>query len=343
MKKIVYAILILLVSLFAVICFSYFSIRQKIDKPYQSGSGIYVPFEIKQGEGVKIIARNLEEAGLIAGSDFFEIYVWQSGTDGDLKAGTYELSSSMTIAEMVSNFVGGEDGSVKSNEVQVSIPEGYSNKEILGKLQSLGLALDAKSLESVDLDFSKYDFLEKKDGENFLQGYLFPDTYNFYRDASLEQVIVKMLNNFDVKIDKDLRKDVLSQNKSLYDVLILASIIEKEAANKEEMPTIASVFYNRLSIGQMLQSDATVNYIVGEGRAKANAEDIETDSPFNTYKYAGLPPAPICNPGLEAIRAAVYPADTDYFYFLTTQDGERKTFFSKTYEEHLQNKYKYLD
>lgn len=311
--------------------------------PYQSDNENLIAFEVKQGDRVKIIAQNLEEAGLISGSDFFEIYVWENKLGGKLRAGSYELSPSMTIAEMVSEFIGGESGDVKSNEVQISVPEGYSNQEILEKLHSVGLALDAKNLDSIDLDLSKYDFLERKEGDNFLQGYLFPDTYNFYKNAPLEQVISKMLNNFDVKIDDDLRKDILSQNKNLYDVLILASIVEKEAANKEEMPTIASVFYNRLSIGQRLQSDATVNYVVGQGRAQATAEDIEIDSLFNTYKYEGLPPMPICNPGLEAIKAVIYPAETDYFYFLTTQGEEKKTFFSKTYEEHLQNKYKYLN
>jgi UPF0755 protein len=131
--------------------------------------------------------------------------------------------------------------------------------------------------------------------------------------------------------------------KNLYDILIMASIVEKESPDKKEMPTIAGVFYNRLGIGMPLQSDATINYIVGEGRAQATAQDIEVDSPYNTYKYVGLPPSPICNPGIDAIKAAIYPEKTDYYYFLTTQDGERKTYFSKTYEEHLKNKAKYLN
>jgi UPF0755 protein len=343
MKKIFYAVIISLGLLFLIAISSYFSIRRSIDNPFLPNDSSEVSFVIKQGDGVQVVAENLESEKLIKGSDYFEIYVWQNKLGNKLQAGSYELSPSMTIAEMVNLFVGGERGAVKSNEVQVSIPEGYSNREILDKLEKTGAFSISSDFDNSALDFSKYDFLEKQTGEDFLQGYLFPDTYNFYRNSSLEQIVSKMLNNFDAKISDDLRQEIIRQNKDLYEILILASIVEKEAANNEEMPEIASVFYNRLEIGQMLQSDATVNYVVGEGRAQATAEDLEIDSPFNTYKYAGLPPAPICNPGLDAIRAVIYPAETDYYYFLTTQDEERKTIFSKTYEEHLQNKYKYLN
>lgn len=343
MKKISYAIIISLGLLFLIAILSYLSIRRNIDNPFLPNDSSEVSFVIKQGDGVKVIAENLESQRLIRGSEYFEIYVWQNGFSNKLQSGVYQLSPSMTIAEMVSLFVGGERGAVKSNEVQISIPEGSSNAEILERLQQTEAFSLASDFDGVALDFSQYDFLEKKSGEDFLQGYLFPDTYNFYKNSSLEQIISKMLNNFETKVGDDLRQEIAIQNKSLYEILILASIVEKEAANNQEMPEIASVFYNRLKIGQMLQSDATVNYIVGEGRAQATLEDIAIDSPFNTYKYAGLPPAPICNPSLDAIMSAVYPAKTEYYYFLTTQDEERKTIFSKTYEEHLQNKYRYLN
>jgi UPF0755 protein len=141
-------------------------------------------------------------------------------------------------------------------------------------------------------------------------------------------------------LSQDLREEIKRQNKSVFEVIILASIIEKEAKFPEDMKKIAGVFQNRLNAGKPLESDATINYITGSGRAQSTFEDLQIDSPYNTYKYPGLPPGPISNPGMGAIRAAIYPEMNDYLYFLTKRDG--KAVFSRTLEEHLENKRKYL-
>jgi len=342
-KKIVISVAIFLAALFLIAVGSYASIRKSIDEPLNASDQNITSFTIESGQGVKEIAANLDSARLIAGGGFFEIYVWQNDLGSSLRAGEYELSPSMTIAEMVELFATGEYG-IKSNEIRVSIPEGFSNEEIIERMVEKDIIKENDTdLDNLDIGLAEYDFLPDLNSErDTLQGYLFPDTYNFYRGTSLEDVVGKMLDNFDRKLDEEMRQDIENSGKTINEVVILASIVEREAGNKEEMSTIASVFYNRLEIGQPLQSDATVNYVTGGGRAMPTFKDLEVDSPYNTYKYAGLPPTPICNPGLAAIRAAIYPDKTNYYYFLTTQDEEQRTYFSKTYEEHLRNKAAYL-
>lgn len=340
-KKILIAGKIFIFLLIAIAFFFFVSVSRGIERPANASDTRMIAFEVKQGQGVRAIAKNLEEAGLVSESDYFNFYLWRTGLGGKLKAGTYEFSPSMTIAQIVEALTGGESG-LKSNEAQVVIPEGSSDEQIFEKLKTAEAISGEKDFADIRLDLSKYAFLADRPEGADLQGFLFPDTYNFFKNSSLEKVTTNMLDNFDKKLTLEMRDEIKRQNKSVYEVMILASIVEKEAGNKEEMPIIASVFYNRLGIGQPLQSDATVNYITGAGRAMPTNEDLGVDSPYNTYKYPGLTPAPICNPGIEAIRAAIYPAKTDYFYFLTTQDGEQKTYFSKTYEEHLANKAKYL-
>lgn len=340
-KSILLAAVIFVLLLLSIAFFSFISISQSIDLPVNASDTKTTTFEIRQGQGVRTIAEGLERAGLINGSDYFKLYLWKTGLGSKLKAGTYEFSPSMNIARIVEILIGRENG-LKSNETQVVIPEGSSNDQIFEKLKAAGSISGEKTFADIRIDLSRYGYLTDRPKGADLQGFLFPDTYNFFKNSPLEDVMTEMLDNFDKKLTKDMREEIKKQNKSVYEIVIMASIIEKEAGNKEEMPTIASVFYNRLGIDQLLQSDATVNYITGAGRAAPTSEDLKVDSPYNTYKYPGLTPTPICNPGIEAIKAAIYPDKTDYFYFLTTQDEEQKTYFSKTYEEHLANKTEYL-
>lgn len=340
-KKILFAISILVFSLISIAAVSAISIIRDLERPLDSSKTAMVIFEIKPGERVQDIADNLEKSGIIRGSDYFKLYLWKAASGSKLKAGQYELSPSMTLEQIAAILTAGESG-LKSNETKVAIPEGKSNAEVLFLLKEADAIPENADFADMDLSIGSYGFLADKPEDADLQGFLFPDTYNFFKDSSLEEVTAKMLEEFDSKLTMEMRKDIEAQGKGIYETIILASIIEKEAGNKEEMPLISSVFHNRLEIGQALQSDATINYVTSAGRAMPTSEDLEVESPYNTYKYPGLPPTPICNPGIEAIRAAIYPAETDYYYFLTTQDGEQKTYFSKTYEEHLANKARYL-
>lgn len=336
-KKLLLAAAILFFSLLFIALSSFIVINRDIALPVDPKNESKTIFEIEQGQSVQAISDALEKAGLIRGSDYFRLYLWKTGSGSKLKAGIYELSPAMGIPQITTILTAGESG-LKSNETRVVIPEGKSNDEVMQLLKEAQAVPADANFEGLHIDTYKYAFLADKPEGTDLQGFLFPDTYNFFKGSRLDEVIAKMLDEFDSKLTSEMRTDIKAQGKSIYEVIILASIVEKEAGNKEEMPLIASVFHNRLKIGQALQSDATVNYVTRAGRAMPTNEDLEVDSPYNTYKYSGLPPTPICNPGIEAIKAVIYPAETDYYYFLTTQDGEQKTYFSKTYEEHLANK-----
>ncbi len=192
----------------------------------------------------------------------------------------------------------------------------------------------------------EFSFLKDKPEYYGLEGYLFPDTYRIYSTSTVDEVIEKMLSNFDKKLTPQMRADIKQQGKSIYAVITMASLVEKEAplsyekGDNRDARIIAGIFWQRLKFGQGLQSDATLSYILSDTKAQHSGQELEIDSPYNTYKYRGLPPGPICNPGILAIKAAIYPIATDYNYFLTTSD--RRVIYARTYDEHLQNKYQYL-
>ncbi|MCK5413257.1 MAG: endolytic transglycosylase MltG [Candidatus Pacebacteria bacterium] len=340
-KKIVISFIIFSLSLILIGLFSYISIQTKIIEPLNVQDDTKREFVIENGEGVKQIAANLETEDLILGSDYFEIYIWQENLSSKLQAGRYELSPSMTMEQMTDLFTGGK---IIDNQVKITIPEGFLVTEIDQRLAENDLIEEGEFIEFdkvQNFDISKYKFLNDLDKINSLEGFYFPDTYIYYADASVQEIAEKMLDNFDKKLSIDLRLEIEKQNKNIFEIIILASIVEKEAGSTEDMKEIASVFQNRLDIDKALESDATINYFVGEKRSQATYDDLKIDSPYNTYLYKGLTLGPISNPGINAIEAVIYPVETDYFYFLSKKTGE--TIFSKTYEEHLINKRKFLD
>ena len=192
-------------------------------------------------------------------------------------------------------------------------------------------------------NFSRKDwsFLIDRPKGASLEGYLYPDTYRVYKQTDLEAIVEKMLNNFDAKLTTEMRDEIKKQKKTIFEVLTLASIVEKEMYGYENRRVVAGIFYNRLKVGMPLQSDVTVNYITKKGTTRPSLDDTHIDNPYNTYVNKGLPPGPVCNPSIEAIKAVIYPADTDYMYFLTNE--KEQIIFSKTYEEHLRNINKHLN
>ncbi len=301
-------------------------------------------FTVRQGEGVKEIAANLEAVGLIRSQFWFETYVYVDRSETEFIAGTYSLSPDMNIKEIVSAFKQGEN----THENTITIIEGWDSEEIAEYLQEKGIVSSDTFLQTAAVADSReiipdttYDFLADKPEDQGLEGYLFPDTYRVYEDAEAADIVEKMLDNFGEKFTDDMKKDAAKGNMSVYEIVTLASIIEKEVRTDEDRKIAAGIFYDRLNVGVPLESDATVNYVTGKQALRPSASDLAANSLYNTYKYKGLPPGPICNPSLSAMLAAIYPETTDYFYFLTKPDGS--TVFSKTYDEHLENKRKYLD
>jgi UPF0755 protein len=188
---------------------------------------------------------------------------------------------------------------------------------------------------------TNYSFLEDAASSATLEGYLYPDTYFIDGSTSLETLVAKALNNFDKKLTADLRQEISRQGKTIFEIVTLASVVEREVSAATDKKMVADIFWKRIEAGIGLQSDATVNFVTGKGLAQPTYADLEIDSPYNTYKYRGLTPGPISNPSIETIEAVIYPTTNEYYYFLTTPEGE--AIYSKTYDEHLQNKYKYLD
>ena len=315
-------------------------VQRMINIPRNEKDDFKKVFVVQSGEKVKDIAADLEKESLINGGKFFELYVWQKKLGNKIQAGKYELSPSMAIPEIANIMI---NGKILENQVWVTFPEGFSNSEIDRRLAENNLSKEGEFLsldKSSALDLSRYDFLKDKPQQAGLLGYYFPDTYKFHKDASTKDIAGKMLDNFGRKLTPEMRSEIARQGKTVFETVVLASIIEKEAGSAKDMPMISGVFHNRLNIGKALESDATVNFIIGKGRSQATYEDLLIDSPYNSYKYAGLPPGPIANPGLDAIKAAIYPEKSDYFFFLTDKEGN--AVYGKTFEEHLKNKEKYL-
>ncbi len=293
--------------------------------------GIYFPkdrnvqenelFAVSKGEGLEDIALNLKNQEIIKSKLLFEFYVFFTGTAPKLQAGEYELAPSLNIAQITEKFV---LGATIPYGVKVTIPEGFNVKQIDARLSEADLIQTGEILAQSRLQ----------------QGYFFPDTYMFDKDAGLDGIIDKMKANFDKKLDQDLRDEINAQGKTVEQIIIMASLIEKEVAADEDRSIVSGIFWKRLANDYPLQSCATIAYILEIDKWRYSVEDTKVESPYNTYQHIGLPPSPICNPGLSAIEAAIEPQETDYNYFLSTLEGE--TIFSKTLQEHNIAKQKYL-
>lgn len=305
-------------------------------KPVSTDSTEAREIEIPKGSSVKKVSELLEKENMIKSSLVFQLYCKANNMSGKLKAGKYSISSSMDVPEIVEVLASGK---ALIDTMRFTIPEGYNLEQIVEKLNSLGV-VSAESIESaLDPQGYDYDFLKQiPERENKLEGYLFPDTYEIYKDTTAEAIINKLLGRFDEVFTDEFRARAKELNMTIDQVIILASIIEREAKLDEERPRISAVFHNRLKKNMMLQSCATIQYLLKEQKEVLTYKDLEIESPYNTYKYAGLPPGPIASPGLKAIEAALYPEDTDYLYFFAKDDGSHV--FSKTYNEHInaQNK-----
>jgi UPF0755 protein len=236
----------------------------------------------------------------------------------------------------------------KAPQTSITLIEGWTNDDIAQYLQKQGIASSTNFLNAVaNFDTSAYAALKSKPASASLEGFIFPDTYfipkNPATSTNISNFIIKRaLDNFEQKVTPEILAQANKNGLNFYKTLILASIIEKEAnKNDSDRKTIAGVFYNRLNTGIALQSDATVNFITKKKTPSVTEDDTKINSPYNTYKYPGLPPGPICNPSLGSIIAALQPNSTDYLYFLTDPQTGRAV-FAKTYDQHLANKQKYL-
>lgn len=355
MNKIVKYTIYALLATFFIFIILLFNYQKAISEP-MSTENKNIVFTVSPGESVSLIADALSEAGLIKDKLFFRFYVKRENLGAKIKAGDYELSTLLSIKDIVRVMSNGE---TLKKDREIKIIEGWKIEDINRYLKESSVFKNDHFLEiaqkpkkdcllasatSQKPDKSSpcyWDFLKNIPNNATLEGFLFPDTYRIFNDASPEDVLARLLTNFDKKLTPDMRAEIDHQGKSIYEVVTLASIIEKEVTSAKDMATVSGIFWNRMKNGQALESCATLAYILGVNKKQYSLEDTKINSPYNTYANKGLPPGPICNPGLNAIKAAIYPEKTDYYYFLSRSDNGG-TVFSKTYNEHLMNKAKYL-
>lgn len=327
-----------LVIFFSVCFFFGIYFIYNIIKPCDSISGVK-EFIVIKGESVKQTGQKLKQERFICDRFIFETYVWLTGKEKQFKAGRHYLSKNTNIRAIVNSLTSGQ--SLK-NELTIKILEGWTIEEIADYLAKQGIVKKEDFLQAaIFSDNYQFDFLKEIDSQTkILEGYLFPDTYRIYQSAAAQEIVEKMIANFNQKFNSGLREEIKKQDKTVLQIVTMASILEKEASGDEDRAAISDIFWRRLKEGMGLQADATVNYITGKKTPAISREDAQIDSAYNTYKYRGLPPGPICNPGLSSIKAAIYPKANDYWYFLSTKDG--KIVYGKNLEEHNLNKIKYL-
>ena len=288
-----------------------------------------VSFSITKGMTLSNIADTLKKKGVIKDALVFRIYSQWNHVSSKYQAGDYVVLKNLTFAELVDILQSG-----KSQEIKITIPEGYTIAQIDNILAKKGLIAPGefqKCANFCDLGFKIPS----------LEGYLFPSTY-YIAPASFssKNFLLRLYQTFQNQIEP-FRADISKSGHSLDQIVIMASLIERESFGKEGMSQISGILWKRLREGMALGVDATTRYALNDWKRSLTSADFETDSPYNTRKRKGLPPTAIANPGIEALRAAVYPQASDYYYYL--HDSSGKVHFSKTLEEHVQNKQKYLE
>ncbi|MDP2709546.1 MAG: endolytic transglycosylase MltG [bacterium] len=331
-------ILIILIVIFAAGFLYWNNLNSPVDK-----QGREQVFTVSKGETIMQIADNLNKANLIKSTFYFRYVIWRE--DLGIQAAEYLISPALSAREIIKILSAGQ---ALRRDKTITLIEGWNMKDMADYLEKKGAVSAAEfsrlaqsSGAEWKLSFNRSEFLADAPKSAGLEGYLFPDTYRIFAGASEQDVIKKMLDNFEKKLTAQMRADIAGQNKSIYDIITMASLIEKEVRTADDMKIVSGVFWNRIEAGMPLQADSTLSYIYNDKIGGHTIEQTKIDSPYNTYKYRGLPPGPIANPGLNAITAAIYPTETDYVYFLSDPETG-KTIFSKSLAEHNANKNKYL-
>ncbi|NUM25191.1 MAG: endolytic transglycosylase MltG [Candidatus Buchananbacteria bacterium] len=304
-----------------------------------AGSQETKEFVVEPGWGSTKISHELKRAGLIRNAYVFQLYVWTHDIDTRLQDGEYFLSPAQNLKEIAQIL---SRGAGLTKEVTLTFIEGWNNQDIAEYLEELGIASQDDFFEIIQTKadwWDEYELLASRPKNHDLEGYLFPDTYRVFHDATITDIVRKTLDNLDKKITPELRQEISRQGKTIHEILTLASILEKEVSSDKDRKIVADIFYKRLAIGMPLQADSTVNYATGKSVARSSADDLQADSPYNTYKHKGLPPGPIANPSLSSIMAAIYPEKNAYYYFLTTPDGH--VVYNETHDGHVADKAKY--
>jgi UPF0755 protein len=323
-------------------------LQQHLDELYAPAGDDPTPvnFRVASGELPTDVAARLQSQGLIKSADLFINLVKYLHVGTKIQAGEYVLKRTMTMAEIIETLQHG-----RAKTVVITIRPGWRAEEIADYLTTVGLANFSKEQFLQAVKNGKYDYAflrdRPKNAGTSIEGYLLPETYNVPFDISTDALIILMLDTFNQRVTDKMRQQAAAAKLTLHEVVTLASIVERETVVASERPIVASVFLNRIKKKMFLQADSTAQYAIGYQpatkqwwKSPVTIEELaKADSPYNTYRNAGLPPGPICNSSLASIVAALEPAQTEYLYFFSKGDGTHA--FAKTYEEHEQNQKKY--
>lgn len=294
-------------------------------KPLQSGKVREQIFTVDKGASIREVANHLQASGLIRNSFVYEWYVRLSPGSRMAKSGRYKLSATLPLQEIVAKLSSGI-----SQEIMITVKEGLTNKEVAQLFADKEMCDVDKFLAVLDdRDFMRSILGDLYTGK-FSEGFLFPDTYSFELNSSERQLVTTMLKQYKTVWQNNFSEISMKEHDRM---LIMASLVEKEAQKPEDRPVIAGVFYNRIRKGMALQSCATVQYALGERKTRLLYKDLQINSPYNTYKQRGLPPGPIANPGLASLKAAAFPSKVTYLYFVARSDGSHV--FSNTFSQHI--------
>lgn len=278
-------------------------------------------FTVDRGQTLFSISKELSDDQAIKNRRVFEMLVMAFGNENKISEGEYHFEKPVSVVEVAMRIAGRQFGIAKQN---VTFPEGFSNKEMATRLSQNFDTFDSSLFLSLAKDH---------------EGYLFPDTYGFFPSSTPDMIVATLRKNFDTKI-KRLEPQITASKRSLSDIIIMASIIEKEARGENDRELVSGILWNRIDAGIALQVDAPFIYLLGKESSELTKTDLATKSLYNTYLHKGLPPTPINNPGSAAIEAAINPEPSPYFFYLHDEDGT--IHYAKTYSEHLVNIRKYL-
>ena len=295
-------------------------------------------FRIELGESTSSMSNRLQSEGFISSAGAFRNYLLYRGLDTSIQAGEFMLSEAQSSIEIAQAL---QDATPA--EVAFGVLAGWRMEEIAAALPTSGLSITAEDFMAAARSRPQgYTFSDEMPDSGTFEGFLFPGVYNLPRNITADELVATLAEGFEAQMTDELRQGFASQGLSIFQAVVLASIVEREAIQEEEMPTIASVFLNRLAKGMKLDSDPTVQYAGGYNTAQKTwwtnpVVDTRIDSPYNTYLYTNLPPGPISNPGLLALHAVAFPAQTGYFYFRAACDHSGRHVFAVTYEEQIAN------
>lgn len=316
---------------------TYTGFMQEYEGTYSAGGGEKIEVTIPEDTSVKEAASILKDAGLIKYKLAFQLRMTGSQYSHSLQPGTYTLTTGMSTLDMIKTLCYVE--STREVKYTLTVPEGFTVEQIADRCEELGFCSAKEFLEACKSGEFEYPFeIPSSEVKYALQGFLFPATYDIYADMTPKELIQGMIDKFNSIYTDDFRKKAEELGYTDFEVLTMASIVEKECKLDSDRAMVAGVFINRLNDDMPLQVDPSVLYVVTDGQynqAELSYDDLEVDSPYNTYKYTGLPVGPICNPGEASIEGVLNAVKHDYYYYLTSDESQGACIFNKTYEGHL--------